>query len=143
MIGEKFDNFGYKTLDVISIGLFYSEKLIKSLVSISPNYLFVVEKDIRQQVAARKVIDSIDQNKILYINDIVEYFDTNRIVDSKKFNMKVNDIENIREYINLKFLRRVPPNIREQNIIILTNEFLDGDKVSKLVDELNNKLESK
>ncbi|MEF9477349.1 phosphoribosyltransferase [Chryseobacterium sp. 1B4] len=140
LIGGKFNNFGYKALDVISVGLFYSEKLIKSLVSISPNYLFIAEKNIRQQVAARKVIDSIDQDKILYIHDIVEYFDTTKIVDSGRFNLKVDDIENIAEYISLKFFRRVPPTIREKNILIMVNDFLDDNKILGLVDEIKNKL---
>jgi hypothetical protein len=140
LIGKKYSNFNYEKLDVISIGPFFSEKLIKSLHNISNNYILITEKESDDTAHSRKVKEVVPESSLLLIDDLITYFDRERIVSDNLFNLSTDDEENLDTYLDIKLFRKVPSTIRQANLEFLVNKYLDEPKVNQLIDSIRMKL---
>lgn len=139
-LGKKYNKFNLESLDVISIGPFYSEKLINSLKNISPNYVLITEKETEETAHSRRVKEVVCDNDLLVIDNITTYFDIDKIVESGQFNLNIEDETDDKfTYLELKLLKRVPASVRQENIEILTNNYLNEDKVNELIEEIKRK----
>lgn len=137
---DKFKDFN--KVEIISIGPFYSPKLIESLKLLSTKYLFISEKDVEDSPHTRRINSIMNGNNILLTDDIITFFNIDQIIESDYFNLKIDekDKENLQKYLNIKLFRRVSPNVRQDNLEILFREFRNEEKLNALIQDILNKL---
>lgn len=140
LVGRKHSNFGYEKLDVISIGPFFSEKLINSLHNISNNYILITEREAEHTAHSRRVKEVVPEDSLLIIDELINFFDANKIVEENLFNLNIEDEENLSTYLDIKLFRKVPSSVRQANLELLVANYLDEIKVKQLIDSIKNKL---
>lgn len=144
-LGTKFENFGYEKLDVISIGPFYSEKLIASLQNLASNYILITEAEDPNTAHMRRVKDIVKENKLILMDDILTYFDIQRILEDFLGKLPIEDNHPTSEaetrlYLDIKLFKRPSSSIRQGNIEQLVDNFLLIDRAKQLIDKIKEKV---
>ena len=131
----------YKKISIISLGGFYSEKLINNIHKLSNDYLFLVEED---DTMPKRMIDRT--KKILkdhphtVIKNISYYLDLEKIKDSEVWSRRLpKNFEEMENHELFKSMRRTffPRVIRmEGGMNSIVDEFIKEDKVIELIDSI-------
>lgn len=138
-LAKKFEQFGFEKLDVISIGPFYSERLIGSLDKLSEKYLLVTEIEVPETGHGKRVKEIVDANKLLTIENIMGYFDIEKIMESDYFSNAIDkeafkaDPKNSQDYLELRLIIKATPTRRDSNVRELVQNYLLDDKVKELI----------
>ncbi|MPT34849.1 MAG: phosphoribosyltransferase [Flavobacterium sp.] len=145
-LGKKYDKFGFENFDVISIGPFYSKKLIDSLKLLSEKYALIVEKEEFETGHSRKVKEVVDSDSLIIMDKMICYFDLEKILKSEYFENIIDkdifekDPENVATYLDIKLLKKTSPYNREANIRELISNFLLTENANKLITEIKDRI---
>lgn len=86
VLAEKFDNFGYGSVNIVSIGPFFSESLIESLKKYSNKVFFVTDSNLKEENGYSKSVKEATKNtKLEQIGEVMSYFDKEKIQTSEYF----------------------------------------------------------
>ena len=147
LLAEKYENFGLKTFDTISVGPFYSDKLLKSLGKLAKRFVIALDKDDPRKSRIESVQKIVGEDGYIEIEDIIKYADIDAIIKSEEFSkyferevFEVDETISTR-HIEMRLIRKAPGSIRERNLAIIVDKYLDKDKIKSLVDAIKSKAE--
>ncbi|NWK83052.1 MULTISPECIES: phosphoribosyltransferase [unclassified Acinetobacter] len=141
LIGNEHNKLGYEKFEVISVGPFYSEKLIASLKQLSTHYIFITEKEDENSPHFRRISEVIDHENLIIMDEMINFFDLPKIIESKEFVLPSDeqDIDSIKRFLEIRLFRRVSPSTRQDNINRLYKDFRDESKILSLISEIKQK----
>ena len=130
-LAQHYANFGYGSVNVISIGPFFSEPLIESLKKYSNKYFFVTDANMDEDNGYTKSVREATKNtEITGIGNIMSYFDKDKILASEYF-QKVFGKSFVEEnltgdalysYLENRLIKRAPTIYRANNMMeLITN----------------------
>ena len=142
MLATKYDNFGYDSVNIVSIGPFYSESLIESLKKYSKKVFFVTDGNLEEDNGYTKSVKEATKNTDLkQIGEVMSYFDIDKILTSeyflKIFGKGLVD-ENLSQdalftYLENKLIKRVPTTYRINNMKELVDNCVNQEKIQELI----------
>lgn len=145
LLAEKYNNFGFDTFDTISVGALYSDKLLKSLGKLAKKFVIALDKDDPRTSRIEDVKKIVGKDGYIEIENIFKYANINAIIESEEFSkyfereaFEVDELSQTKQ-IEMRLIRRVPLAIRERNLTIIVEKYLDKDKIKSLVDAIKNK----
>jgi|GEM_PF-3387093 len=136
------DNFGYKKVNVISIGPFVSETLISSLKNYSDTVFFITDDDINSDNAHIKSIKEATSGVDLKsMGPTMSYFDLDKIKQSERFTKVfgkdfvngTDDITTIYNYLENRIIKRAPGVYKVDNMRELVEHCANEEKVKELI----------
>lgn len=146
LLAEKYNNFGFKTFDTISVGPLYSDKLLKSLGKLANKFVIAMDKDDSRTSRTQSVKKIVGEDGYIEIEDIIEYANIDAIINSEEFS-KYFERESFEadktistRHIEMRLIRRFPSSIRERNLAIIVDKYLDENKIKPLIDAIKSKL---
>lgn len=142
MLATKYDNFGYDSVNIVSIGPFYSESLIESLKKYSKKVFFVTDGNLEEDNGYTKSVKEATKNTDLkQIGEVMSYFDIDKILTSeyflKIFGKGLVD-ENLSQdalftYLENKLIKRVPTTYRINNMKELVDNCVNQEKIQEII----------
>ena len=142
-LAERYNHFGYSTLNVVSIGPFYSSDLIEALRKHSPISFFVTnEQEGSRTTHATNIKNAVGDAPLVRLRGVMEYFDAEKIRVSEKFSKVIDrsvfDDEVSEEMRNsLLEMRLFKPQYRVENMKELLEHCADDDKINELISKFN------
>lgn len=144
LLASQYDNFGFKEFDAISIGAFFSDKLLGSLSNIAPNYIVVIDEDDHRVNRAERIQEIVGENNVLVMDDFIKYVDIESVIKSEEFSKYFErelfsnefDIDIDERHIQMRLLRKAPPSSRERNLQILVERYMNKEKLNELVSSI-------
>lgn len=136
------ENFGYKSISIISIGPFYSKSLIDSLMKYSDKVFFVVDNPLTDDSGySRSVKDATKDSNLLIIEEIMSFFDKELILRSEYFtkifgNGFIDDDlsgDALFSYLENKLFKKAPEIYRASNMKELIEHCSVKEKIQALV----------
>ncbi len=135
-------NFGYGSVNIVSIGPFYSESLIESLKKYSSKYFFVTDANLEEETGYIKSIKEATKNtQLSKIGNVMSYFDKEKILSSEYF-LKVfgkGFVEDnlsgdaLYSYLENRLIKRAPAIYRASNMMELISHCSIPEKVQEIV----------
>ena len=142
MLADKYEKFGYGSVNIVSIGPFYSVSLIESLKKYSKRVFFVTDGNLDEENGYTKSVKEATKNTELEaIGDLMSYFDIDKIKSSeyflKVFGKNLID-ENISDdkmhsYLENRLFKRGPAMFRMNNMKELFENCGNQEKLQELV----------
>ncbi len=142
VLAEKYDNFGYGSVNIVSIGPFFSESLIESLKKYSNKVFFVTDSNLEEENGYTKSVKEATKNtKLEQIGDVMSYFDKEKIQTSeyffKIFGKGLVD-ENLPEdtlnsYLENRLIKRAPAINKVANMKELIDNCCNQEKIQELI----------
>lgn len=141
-LAQRNDNFGYKSVSVISIGPFVSESLITALMKYSVIVYFVTDEDTAVESAHVKSIKEATKDANLKsMGPTMSYFDIDKINQSeyftkifgKDFINNNEDNDATYAYLENKLIKRAPAVYKADNMRELIDNCVNEEKVKSLV----------
>ncbi|HAS6882966.1 TPA: hypothetical protein NKB09_004572 [Vibrio parahaemolyticus] len=146
LLAEKYQNFGLEAIDTISVGPFYSDKLLKSLNKLAKRFVIALDKDDRKKLRTESVQKIVGKENCIEIENVIQYVDIDAVINSVEFSRYFGKDtfdfdENIStKHLEMRLIRKFPPSIRERNLSIIVNKYLDEDKIKPLIAEIKNRI---
>lgn len=140
-VAAKYNNFGYESLSIISIGPFVSESLIKSLSKYSHHVFFVTDDDLTQENGHVKSIKEVTKgSRLIEMGDTMSYFDAKKIIQcerfskvlGKDFNVEGVDDKQLSVYLENKLFKHAPSSFRVDNMRELINNCAIDERIQRL-----------
>lgn len=137
------EQFGYGSVNVISIGPFYNKNLVTTLKSIAEKVSFVTtEKKESQTQHAKNILNTIDEADLTRMEDVMHFFDIEKIKESTIFGplidwLAVSEIEEEDkrfEYIENKLFNKYVSAYRISNMKELITNCATKEKINEFVD---------
>lgn len=147
-IAERYNHFGYKSLNIVSIGPFYSDSLIENLKNHALKTWFVTNEPKNSQTPhAQNILKAVKEDDLVRISDIMEYFDLEKIKKSEKFSRVIDvsmfDEEMTEEARNsLLEMKLFKPQYRIGNMNELIENCTNDGKITNLIDTFKKKEET-
>lgn len=142
---------GYKKINVISLGGFFSIKLIDNLEKFSTKYIFLPEEDPERPRSYRsKLNETFKGRPHLFVRPFTHYVDLDSALDDSWFRSQLPksiawDESRIKEF-SMEFerylLRRIPPSRREMLIKELVQRFPRVTELERLIDNMKRVIEA-
>lgn len=142
-LANRNNNFGYKTLSILSIGPFVSESLVNALLRYSKLVYFVTDDDLNADTPHVKIIKDITKGKgnLISMGNTLSYFDIEKIRDSeyfvkvfgKDFITETEDKVALYNYLENRLIRKAPAVYRLDNMRELLDHCLLEDNANKLI----------
>lgn len=145
-LANRNNNFGYKTLNILSIGPFVSDSLVNALKKYSKRVFFVTDDDLEMDTPHVKNIKEVTKDVGIHsMGPTMSYFDIEKIKNSEYF-IKVfgkdfvNDTEdkvNLYNYLENRIIKKAPALYKSDNM----RELFDNCIITKKVNELISKFQ--
>lgn len=141
-LAQRNNNFGYKSVSVISIGPFVSESLITALIKFSEVVFFVTDDDITKDNAHVKSIkEATKDTELKSMGPTMSYFDIDKInkseyftkVFGKDFIGNNDDEDALYVYLENKLIKRASAVYKSDNMRELIDNCAKEDKIKSLV----------
>ena len=139
-VAERNNHFDYTTLNIVSIGPFYSKDLIESLKNLASITRFVTNESKESLTQhAQNISKAVGDADLVRIKDIMEYFDIDKIRESEKFsriidNSIFNDEMTAEARNSLLEMKLFKPQYRIENMQELMENCKNEEKIKELVD---------
>ncbi len=136
------NNFGYKTLNVLSIGPFVSESLINALKKYSKSVFFVTDDDLEADTPHVKNIKDVTKEVGIYsMGPTMSYFDIEKIKNSeyfiktfgKDFVSDTEDKVTLYNYLENRLVKRAPALYKLVNMRELFDNCIITEKANNLI----------
>lgn len=141
ILASKFNNFGYGSLNIVSIGPFYSGSLIASLKKYSQRVYFVTAEKMEDNSGHTKsVIEAMQGEMPDQMNQVMSYFDLDKIKSSERFS-RILDLEIIEDatndnevyrYLENKLIKKAASVFKIENMIELISSCSKSDEIKEL-----------
>lgn len=134
-------SFGYSSLNVISIGPFYSKSLIDSLKKFSIMNFFVTDGDLLEDTGySKSVKEATKDTELTTIDKVMSYFDKEKIQSSEYFIKAFGKgfIEDnlagdaLLSYLENRLIKRAPAIYRVDNMMELITNCGNSEKLQDL-----------
>lgn len=141
---------GYKHISTVALGGSYSEKLIENLNKTEKQYLFIIEDDPYAPLGYKARINKLFKDEPnIRMSPIIDYFnfesllaDDDLMKNSVPTPINEEDISTreFRRNLEIRLFRRYPLSMREVVLRKLVDNHIDEEKVGKLLNEINDKI---
>lgn len=141
-LAQSNSNFGYGSVNIVSIGPFFSESLIESLKKYSNKYFFVTDANMDEENGHTKSMREATKNtKINCIGNVMSYFDKEKIQSSEYFQKVFGKsfIEDnltgdaLYSYLENRLIKRAPSINRANNMMELITNCAIPDKMQEII----------
>lgn len=142
-VAAKYNNFGYETLSVISIGPFVSASLVSSLKKYSHHVFFVTDDDLEHENGHVKSIkEATKDSNLICIGDTMSYFDTQKIIQherfskvlGKDFNLDSLTGKQLYAYLENRLFKHAPASFRVENMRELIKDCAIDEKIQSMLE---------
>lgn len=139
---------GYKKINIMALGGYYSEKLIANLHRFASNYIFIVEDSQFNPARHHERTEKLFENKpFIYMKPIMDYINLELLYTDEEFLrylpkiMSISDTETIefaKEFEMRLFKRN--PSLRESLIHKIVQKYLQIQKIEDFINEIKTKI---
>lgn len=136
------ENFGYGSVNIVSIGAFFSGSLIESLKKYSEKVFYVTDGNIDEDTGYAKSVKEATKNvDLTCIHNVMSYFDKEKIESSEYF-IKIfgngfieDDLseEALYSFLENKLIKKAPSMSRANNMKVLIETCSNPEKIQSLI----------
>lgn len=141
-LAKKYENFGYDSVNVVSIGSFTSSSLISSLQRFSKKVFFVTSNDQKVNNGYTKSVrEAMGDTPVTQMEPVMNYFLLEKIKESERFKNVVakelmdNDVNEITilDTLETRLIRKAPNFYKVDNMKELIEKCAFEDKLNNLL----------
>ena len=141
ILASRYNNFGYGSLNIVSIGPFYSGSLIASLKKYSQRVYFVTAEKMEENSGHTKgVLEAMQDEMPDQMNQVMSYFDIGKIKSTERFSRIldmeiIEDATNVNEvyrYLENKLIKKAASVFKIENMIELIDNCSKLDEIKEL-----------
>ena len=141
-LAELNDNFGYKSVNIVSIGPFFSGSLIESLKKYSVKVFFVTDGNLDEDTGySKSVREATKGTELTRIPNVMSYFNKDKIINADYF-IKIfgkgfieDDMseEELCSYLENRLIKKAPAMSRANNMKVLIESCSNMDMIQDLI----------
>ena len=137
-LANKYENFGYNDVNVISIGSFTSGSLISSLKRFSKKVFFVTSNNMAEDTGYTKSVrEAMGDTRLDQMDPVMSFFPLAKIKKSERFKKVISkdmeengSMENaLFDYLENKLIKKAPGIYRVENMKELLDNCADENKL--------------
>lgn len=151
-LASLYENFGYGSINIVSIGAFFSGSLIESLMKYSEKVFFVTDGNLDEDTGYAKSVKEATKNvELTRIPNVMSFFDKAKIETSDYF-VKIfgngfieDDLtdEALYSYLENKLIKKAPAMSRANNMKVLIETCSNTEKIQELINKFQKEDEEK
>ena len=151
-LASLYDNFGYGSVNVVSIGAFFSGSLIESLKKYSETVFFVTDGNLDEETGyARSVKEATKETKLTRIPNVMSFFEKDKIANCEYFvkifgNGFIDDAltdEALYSFFENKLIKKAPAMSKAINMKVLIESCSNTEKIQNLLNVFQKEDEEK
>ena len=141
-LATQYDNFGYGSVNIVSIGAFFSGSLIESLKKYSEKVFYVTDGNLDEDTGyAKSVKEATKDVELTRISNVMSYFDKEKI-ETSEYYIKIfgngfieDDLsdEALYSFLENKLIKKAPSMSRANNMKVLIETCSNMEKIQKLI----------